>query len=272
MMINPYFRAHLRAFIIAEWFKLSQSRSARATLIAMAVTPITAVWGIWAAGGNSVVLPRALQIVGVSLALLTGLSAFLLTANIIGSEFEQGTVRVTMGRGVSCAMFVLGKGGALLIMMLINALAGWFFGSIAAIISHLAQMGTTALVFGILTLLTSGLDAVPIVLLSAAAYIGLGLVVGVLTRSTSFAMLGGLGVFSIDFYLQAIADKGSAFSILGNTAVLLNKLTFPMFSAEFSIVAEGGIGSGTAVLVLITYALTGAGLAIFLLQRQDLEN
>ena len=98
---------HLRAFITAEWFKLSQARAARATLIAMAVTPITAVFGIWAAGGNSVILPRALQIVGASLLLLTGLSAFLLTAIVIGSEFEQGTVRVTMGRGVSRAMFVV---------------------------------------------------------------------------------------------------------------------------------------------------------------------
>lgn len=266
-MSSPY----LRAFILAEWFKLSQSRTARATLIAMAVTPITAVWGIWAAGGNSVILPRALQIVGASLLLLTGLNALLLTATLIGSEFEQGTARVTMGRGVSRAMFILGKGAALLIMMLINTLAGWFFGSIAAIISHLAQIGTTTLTFGILTLLTSGLDALPIVLLSAAAYISLGLVAGVITRSTSFAMLGGLGVFVIDFYFQAIVDKGSAFSILGNTAVLLNNLTFPMFSPEFNILQEGVMKPGTAVLILITYTLIGTSLAILLLERQDLE-
>ncbi len=264
--------AYLRAFITAEWFKLRQSRAARATLIAMAVTPITAVWGIWAAGGNSVILPRALQIVGASLLLLTGLSAFLLTAIAIGSEFEQGTVRVTMGRGVSRAMFVLGKGAALLLMMLINALAGWFFGSIAATISHLVQNGTFGLTFGILTLLTSGLDAIPIVLLSAAAYIGLGLAVSIVTRSTSLAMLGGLGVFMADFYLQAIANTGSAFSILGNTAVLLNSLTFPMFSPEFNILEEGAVSVGTAVLTLITYALVGAGLAIFALHQQDLEN
>ena len=157
-------------------------------------------------------------------------------------------------------------------MMLINALAGWFFGSIAAIISHLAQNGTVGLTFGILTLLTSGLDAVPIVLLSATAYIGLGLVVGVVTRATSFAMLGGLGVFMADFYLQAIANKGSAFSILGNTAVLLDSLTFPMFSPEFNILEEGSVAVGTAVLTLITYSLIGTGLAILLLQRQDLEN
>jgi ABC-type transport system involved in multi-copper enzyme maturation permease subunit len=264
--------SHLRAFITAEWFKLQQSRTARATLIAMAVTPITAVFGIWAAGGSTVILPRALQLVGASMLLLTGLSAFLLTATVIGSEYEQGMMRVTIGRGVSRPMFVLGKGAALLLMILINTLAGWFFGSIAAIISHVAQLGTTGLTFGILTLLTSGLDAVPIVLLSAAATIGLGLLLSVVTRSTSFAMLDGLGLFMVDFYLQAIANKGTSLSILGNTAVLLDSLTFPMFSPQFGVVEGGVVTVATAVLTLITYALIGTALAIFILQRQDLES
>jgi ABC-type transport system involved in multi-copper enzyme maturation permease subunit len=232
---------------------------------------MAAVWGVWAAGGSSVILPRALQLVGASLLLLTGLMAFLLTATVIGSEFEQGMARVTMGRGVSRAMFVLGKGAALLVMSLINALTGWFFGSLAAIISHIAQLGTVGLTFGILTLFTSGLDAVPIVLLSAAAYIGLGLIVAIVTRSTAFAMLGGLALFMADFYWQAIADQGTAFSILGNTVVLLSTLIFPMAPPELTV-GTANAGDGLAILILLTYAVTGTGSAILLLQRQDLEN
>lgn len=119
------------------------------------------------------------------------------------------------GRGAARTIFILGKGSALLIMSLINALTGWFFGSLAAIISHIAQLGTVGLTFGILTLFTSGLDAVPIMLLSAAAYIRLGLIVAIATRSTAFAMLEGLALFMADFYWQAIADQSTTFSIIG---------------------------------------------------------
>ncbi len=267
-MTLPY----LHAFIAAEWFKLRHSHTVKATFIAMAATPFTAVLGIWVAGGNTVILPRALQLVGASLLLLTGLNAFLLTATLIGNEYEQGTMRVTIGRGISRPMFIVGKGLTLLLMMFINALAGWFFGSIAATISHIAQLGTVGLTFGLLTLFTSGLDAIPIVLLFAAAYISLGLVITIVARSTSFAVLGGLTLFAVDYYLQAITNSGSSFSILGNTAVLLDSLRFPMFSPDFNNFETGTVEPETAVIILLTYTLIGTISAILLLQRQDLEN
>jgi len=118
---------------------------------------------------------------------------------------------------------------------------------------------------------------VGVAVLSAASYIGVVMVVAILTRSSSFAMFGGIGLFMVDFMLgeftpvQALQEKGlGAFSIMSNTNLLMNRLHFAM-GADWSATAGTEVGPGIAVLSLASYAIGGIVLACVLFQRQDLR-
>ncbi len=84
--------AHTRQFIAVEWLKLRHSRMFKATLITMAVTPAVALLSLsWLEGGSPIVFLRALEVIGSFLLVLGAFSALLLTATVLGSEFEQLT-------------------------------------------------------------------------------------------------------------------------------------------------------------------------------------
>jgi hypothetical protein len=172
---------------------------------------------------------------------------------------------------------VAGKAVVLFVAAGVNALAGWLCGGLMATISHLIQVGTAGLREGLVLLLTSGLLAVGVAVLSAASYVGVVMVFAILTRSSSFAMFGGIGLFMVDFLVgeftpvQALQDRGlGAFSIMRNTNLLLNGLRFPI-GADWSATSGTEVGPGTAILSLAGYAVGGIVLACALFQRQDLR-
>jgi ABC-type transport system involved in multi-copper enzyme maturation permease subunit len=222
------------------------------------------------------VFPNVIPLIGTSLWLLAGLTSMLLAAGSVGIEFELGTVQAAIGRGIPRWLYVLGKGTILLGAAAVNVLAGWLCGGLGAAFSHIVQVGTSGLGNGVIIMVTSGLLAVVVAVLSAAAYIGVTQVVSVLMRSPAFAMFGGLGLFVVDFFaggfmpIPGWEEKGlGTFSVLGNTNLLLNQLAFAM-GADWSAPMGSAARPGTAVLVLGCYAVGGAVLACVLFQRQDL--
>jgi hypothetical protein len=150
-------------------------------------------------------------------------------------------------------------------------------GGLGAVFSHLVQAGPGGLGDGVRILLTSGLLAVGVTLLSAAAYIGVTQAISVVTRSPAFAMFGGLGFFIADFLaggfmpIPGWEDRGlGVFSVLGSANLLLSQLPFSMGSGW--VLPAGATGDpGTAFLVLAGYAAGGVVLACVLFQRQDLR-
>jgi ABC-type transport system involved in multi-copper enzyme maturation permease subunit len=269
-------RRLLQHFMEAEWLKLRHSRMFKATVATMALTPVAALLSLTWLEGSSIVFLRVLELIGSFLLVLGTVNALLLTAIVLGDEFEQGMDRVIVERGIPRWMLVVGKGGILIGATTLSVLAGWFCSSIAAVVSHVSQAGTKILLLGILALCTSGLDAIVVVLLAASAYVGLTMAIGVLTRSTAFTMFGGLGLFlgdllvNGDLGLEFELGQWSAFSIFHNAGTLLSKLQFAM--APQALTAGGGLGTSStcAILVLLCYALGGLVVAILLFQRQDL--
>ncbi|MBN1580249.1 MAG: ABC transporter permease [Anaerolineae bacterium] len=265
----------LRAFLAAELFKLRYSTIARAGLIGMCLTPPAIIGIIWGMETNLSYFPYGLQTLSASLWLLAGLTTLLMTANLLGSEFELDTVRVIAGRGTPRWVFIAGKGIILLGISLGNALAAWFCGGIAATISHLAHVGTEGLGQGLGVLFTSGLGAVGVVALTCAAYIGVVMVVGILTHSPAFTIFGGLSLFMVDFLLSefklipGLDNSGLAsLSIVMNTNVLLGQL--PHAGIDWVAAAQTQTRPGTALLVLLGYAIGGMALAFVLFERQDI--
>ena len=270
---------HLLQHLMAtEQLKLRYLYLFKAILVAMAVTPAVALLSIMLLRDSSIVFPQVLEWIGAFLLVLGSFSAPLLTATMLGSEFEQGTAQVIVARGIPRWMLIVGKGGILIAAIALGALAGWFSGSIAAVVGHISQAGTRILLFGILALCTSGLDAVAVVVLAAFAYAGITMAIAVLTRSTAFTTFGGLGLVMGDLLVNGNLGVGfelgqwSTFSIFHNTVALLSKLQFTM--APTSLLASGKFStpSATAVIVLLCYALGGLAAAILLFQRQDINN
>lgn len=266
----------IKAVIEAGFFKMRHSRTAKITLLTMLLTPVIAIGLLWQLETPYTSYPGALELIGGSLLLLVGLTSLLLVAASLGNEYEQGTVRMIISRGTPRWLFITGKGVSLLGISLLNALALWLSGLVIASLSHLSQMGSSGLQMGITAMFTSGLDTIAIITLAAAAYIGLGLAIGVLTRSTSFTMFAGISLVMADFYFFSIKESPLVFSILGNINVLLNQLYFQMVPGDIFVRNSGSpilvTEPKTAVLILLTYAIGGTAFAIFLFQRQALED
>ena len=267
----------VRTFLAAELFKLHRSRLARVVFGTMCVAPVIPIGTVWAFGSTASVFPEVVHIVGASFWLLAGLTSLLLIAGSLGNEYELGTTYAAVGRGTPRWLFVAGKAIVVLGAATINSLVAWLCSGLMAVVSHLVQVGTAGLGDGIRTLLTSGLLAVGIAVLSAASYIGLVTAIGVLARSTAFTMFGGLGLFMIDFFVgeftpvPGLQDSSlGVFSILSNTNLLLNRLSTAM-GATWSATGGTGTSPGTAVLVMACYAIGGIVLACALFQRQDLR-
>lgn len=263
--------------LAAEALKVRRARITRAVFAAMCAAPLIATAIVAALGSTAAVFPNVVSVTGMSFWLLSGLAGMLLTAGAVGSEFEFGTANACVGRGVPRWQFVAGKAVVLAVTVSTATLAGWGCGSIGAVISHLAHVGAVGLGQGMQTLLTSGLLAVGIAALTATAYVGLVLVVGVLTRSSALAMLGGLGLYIADFVFGeftpfvGLQDKGlGGWSLLGNTNMLLNQLPFPM-GADWSASAGQSVDIVSALLMLVGYAIGGVIVASVLLERQDLR-
>ena len=265
----------LRQYVEAELLKLRHSRTTRMLWVTMAITPPIIIGLLWWLRGEYSVFPGALRTVGTCLLMLIGLGASLSTGDAIGSEFEQDTAQVAIGRGVPRWAFIAGKGIALLAAALVYALTVWLCGSLASLVSHVSQAGTAGLTMGILALLTAGLDAVGTVVLAAAATIGLVMVIGVLTRSSALATFGGLGLYVGDFYLagglglEFEIPHFNTFSIFHNTSNLLGRLSFSM-APTLPLSAGSSTEPGAAILALVCYAMGGTALAFLLFLRQDL--
>ncbi len=276
MTTRTSWRLLLRSFVVAELFKLRRSRVAKAMVVATAVaSPIlTGVTWLLLGDEGMTTFPRVLELIYLPLCLLAGLIGLLLAVEVMGSEFDQGTVRTVMGRGVPRWLFVGGKAAALLIAVAVNAVAGTLSGGVFAAISHLSQVGATGLAEGLGKLVLSCLPVVGIVALSGLAYAGILLLLVVLVRSSAVAMLGGLLIFGGDFTIASTIPLGteklnlSGCSIFRSTFVLLSQIVKNM--SDLGIASEGPDDPWRAFLTLALYAVAGVVLACYVFRQQDL--
>jgi ABC-type transport system involved in multi-copper enzyme maturation permease subunit len=264
-------------FLAAEALKLRRATITRAVLIAMCAAPLVATSIVAALGSTAAVFPNVVVVTGMSFWLLSGLAGMLLTAGTVGSEFELGTANTCISRGLPRWQFVAGKALVLSVFLAAATLSGWVCGSIGAVVSHLAHIGSAGLGKGIAILLSSGLLAVAISVLTAVAYVGLVMAIGVTTRSSALAMFGGLGLYIADFTFGeftpfiGLQDKGlGGLSLLSNTNMLLNQLPFPM-GADWTASAGQHQDPLSVVLVMVCYALGGVVAASVVLERLDLR-
>jgi ABC-type transport system involved in multi-copper enzyme maturation permease subunit len=267
--------AFLWFFVMAELFKLRRARVAKATIMTMVLASPLITGLVWLVGDEKVsTFPRVLELIYLPAWLLTGLIGLLLAVEVMGSEFEQGTVRTVMGRGTPRWLFVGGKAVALPIALVVNAVVCVLCGGILAIISHLSQLGTTGLMEGLCEFARSCLPALGVFTLSGLAYVGILFPVVVLLRSSAPAMLVGLLVFGGDFIISEFGIEGiepEAYSIYANASILFSRAVKVKDMQSLGLLAVKGIDDpGRAFLTLTSCAVVGVMLAGYILKRQDL--
>ncbi len=128
-----------------------------------------------------------------------GIFLIILAVQTIGLDYQQGTIRIILARGVDRLQLLGAKALALFIVSVI-ALAGWFLWELILGTVTLSLVGGG---FGLFSALNgtfwqdTGLYAITVVV-SALASVALAIAATVLGRSVAFGMAVGLGFFPID--------------------------------------------------------------------------
>jgi len=208
----------------------------------------------------------------------TGFFLLILTARVIGLEYQLGTVRVLLARGVGRLQLLLAKLAAiglvalalLLGCLLLNAgmlggMLAWHgsLNLLSAIGSHIALYALTILV-------------------SAVASVLLATAVTVLSRSLAFGLSAAIAFFPLDNFGGLLLPLGSklthAMFWQQITAYLLGP-NLNQMTASLTKLPGFGFGFGPAVnvdgthtlLVTLVYALSFAAIAVVLTIKKDVQ-
>ncbi len=268
---------------ILPWFALAFIPRQRAAIVANTVTSML----------NNVEGNLSLMRV------LLGIFLIILAVQVIGMDYQQGTIRIILARGVERLQLLGAKALALLIVSGI-ALAGWFLWELILGTVTLSLVGSG---FGLFSALNAtfwndtGLYAITVVV-SALASVALAVAATVLGRSVAFGMAVGLGFFPVDNFGTLILRVIAA--VTNNTfwaqvtryllGPALNSMPVAALPQTTHIVAtptgpvsevSGAFSFGISplytdnfvhtLLVVLVYVLAFAALAIVLTWRRDVK-
>ena len=227
----------------------------------------------------------------------SGMCLLILAAHVIGQEYQHGTIRVLLGRGVGRLHLLVAKATALAIValllmaggMLIELLFGW------GIVTTLANGQQPWRVLGA-EFWTDARFYLLCLLINAGATLLLGVAAPVVGRSLSFGLAVGLSWFAVDNLLSIPLSLLSQFTHSDLWARISGLLLGPVLNRlpdeiapPYHVMATGphgavsltrqvsGFGmqplvpvSGTqALLVILIYSAVFAALAITLTWRRD---
>jgi ABC-type transport system involved in multi-copper enzyme maturation permease subunit len=249
---------------------------ARAVLGLMLAGPIAGEGLLLLADKSSAVFPKVttLMFIGEVLLLFT-LTTVVVAVLALGNDYELGTVRVLLSRGVPRHQFLLAKIVATVAAALANGLAYMTSGVLAASLAHLAYSDVPLAEAAGANLVWRALGAVMVLGLTGFVAAGVVMLALVLGRSAWIGMLAGLGAFLGDFFvggLRLVQTEAYRYTVSYHALSLLERCFASdprlRMSAAWSASALASPARATAVLLLYGCALTLA--AVLLFRRQDL--
>jgi ABC-type transport system involved in multi-copper enzyme maturation permease subunit len=246
------------ALVRAEFDKLHSDNVLRAVVVAITSGPLVIVLILWSVSSDiSHVLEQPGPIPLGTAVLLTGIGAAVLAASTFGREYDIGTVRTILERGVSRDGWITAK-----MVVLVLSL------SLASLVSVGLGLGATSLAGWhphegeAVELIARAVVVLP---LSCLTYGGMAALGSILGRSAAAGMIAGLALFLGDFLLST----GRPLSPLGSWLPAGNLLS--MIGGAFSSVipTEGKVTVGIAALRLLTVGIALLSSAILIFSRRD---
>jgi ABC-type transport system involved in multi-copper enzyme maturation permease subunit len=258
-----------------ELLKFRSKPISSVTLLALFIGPIGAELSLLAISPDDALFPRAVLLAGEVL-LIVPLMSVLVSAMELGNDYQLGTVRAFVGRGIDRHQFVLAR----ILATIIAALAsGFVYVSstlLATVVAHIALSEVPLAQAVGQGLLWRALGIVGVIGLTGfvfASVVTLALVVG---RNSWIGMLAGLATFMADFYVGALSISDTPayrFTVAHHSRSLLERC--------FKSATTGMRMSGTlaphrsvepvrALGVLLLYGCGFTLAAILIFRRQDL--
>jgi ABC-type transport system involved in multi-copper enzyme maturation permease subunit len=194
----------------------------------------------------------------------------------LGNDYELGTVRAILTRGVDRYQFVLSKVIATVVATLVNGFAYMTSGLLATSLAHVAFSSVPLLEAAGHDLLWRALGAVLVVGLTGFVSAGVVMLALVLGRSSWIGMLAGFGSFLGDFYVGGLrmADTNAyRYTVTYHALSLLERCftSDPHMRMSDAWLSPGGmVEPGRAVTVLLLYGCAFTLAAILLFRCQDL--
>lgn len=189
--------------------------------------------------------------------LLAGIASIALVAPTFGQEYELGTGRSLLMRGVPRSALVTAK--VIAVLILVNLL-GWV--ALAVGFATAAIVGWTP---GAADILQSAAQGVCLLPLGCVAYLGASALVCIVFRSTAAGLLAGLAVFLGGFLLSTLRvhTPVSDWSPVGNLLVSLGGV----FAQVSGVTATVSPAAAVIRNLGVGFALLGS--AGFVFVRQD---
>jgi ABC-type transport system involved in multi-copper enzyme maturation permease subunit len=263
-----------------EILKFWRRPIARVVLILMLVGPILGEIFLAQLSPQDAIYPRVTNFwFSADMLMFIALATVVLSIMSLGNDFDLGTVRVILSRGVERSEFILSKIVATIIAALIFGFTFIGFALLATAIAHHQMSDTPLFEAAGGNFLWRALGAGGVVGLVNFVLSGIVMLALVLGRSSWVGMLGGIGSFFLDFFIGGIgsgsvlgAEDAYRYTITYHAVSIMEKL----FLSDQSIslprawAEQGFCNPSQAVIVLFLYGVGITLLAIFLFRRQDL--
>jgi ABC-type transport system involved in multi-copper enzyme maturation permease subunit len=207
------------------------------------------------------------------------LATVVLSIMSLGNDFDLGTIRVILSRGVERSKFILSKIVATFVAALVFGLTFIGFAVVSSIIAHTRISDVPLLEAAGGDFLWRALGAGGVISLVNFVLSGIVMLALVLGRSSWVGMLGGIGSFFLDFSIGGIGSgnvlgikDAFRYTITYHAISIMEKLfpSDPSLSLPRAWANQGFATPSQAVTVLFLYGVGVTMLAIFLFQRQDL--
>jgi ABC-type transport system involved in multi-copper enzyme maturation permease subunit len=208
--------------------------------------------------------------------LIVVLMVIVVAVMALGNDYELGTVRAFLSRGVARYQFIVSKVLATALLALAGGLA-YVAGALAATsIAHVRLSGVPLAEAAGEGLVWRALGAVGVIGLTGFVFAGVVMLALVVGRTSWMGMLAGLGVFMADFYFGTLSAVDSGTYRYAVTYHALSLLARCLNSESAGMRVPGTLAGyslaqpGRALTVILLYGCGLTLLAILVFRQQDL--
>ncbi|NIM95935.1 MAG: ABC transporter permease subunit [Anaerolineales bacterium] len=252
----------------------------RAVLAFLIVSPILGEVILAKLSTNDAIYPRVTQFLfSADMLIIIALITVVLSVMALGNDYELGTERVIISRGVNRYQYILSKViaalGAALVYGFVFIVAGLF----SSFFVHTSFSDVPFLDAAGRDIFWRSLGATGVIGLVNFVLSAIVMLALVLGRSSWIGMIAGLGYFFADFVVGGLGsgkvlgiDNAFQYTVTYYAISILEQFfpTDPSVSLPRGWVEEGFADPGWSVILLMLYGTVLASIAILSFRRQDL--
>ena len=263
-----------------EALKFWRKPIAFVVIMLMLVGPMIGVTILARLSPGDAVYPRIPQFLFTAdMLIFIALATVVLSIMALGNDYELGTLRGILSRGVSRSEFIVSKIIATVLAALVYGIVFVAAGLVSSLVSHLSLSDVPFFEAAGADIFYRALGAAGVIALANFVLSGIVMLALVLGKSSWAGMLAGIGYFLIDFSIGGIGSGGVLgvrgayrFTVTYHMISLMERLfpSDPTVSLPRAWIGQGFASPLSAVILLLLYGFMLTIASILLFQRQDL--